>query len=786
MNKIVKFKMFITIFCMVCFPIICYASEDFFVPSYSEEYERWLELSDEEKQNVIEPQMYEIPCDEEQIQMLSLEEDENVGAFILPSKFSRSDYGEVKNQESNLCWACSSATVFGTNYYLTNSIKKQFSDLHMEYMTTRTYNVSGFNRAYNTGGNINIALAYATNGMGIVLDDNINSSNFKNAKQVAKVSDYDTISSNDLKKYIYNSGCITAYTNTSTSFYSNSNVWNNDNLAYYCNNTSLTANHAVTLIGWDDNYTNSAFPNLKGAFIVLNSYGSSFGKNGLYYIFYEDAFIKNKTFYAVTKTDDINYNNLYQYDEYGQTAAIGWGVQEGGTYAANIFSRSTSKSELLKEIGICIPTSGTLKVYINNGTNLDINKSEYGFTTENLTAGYHTIKMPKQFELNKDKFTVCVKYSGYMGAEVSSTSSKSWYFTVTANRGESFVSIDGTNWKDLKEKVPDRKVNACIKVFTDVKKEENVSKQISNEYTGYIENYTFDYKYYADNNPDLIAAFGYNEKLLKNHWNSNGKLEGRCASPIFDARYYLENNSDLKKALGNNYLGAYYHFINNGCKEFRKSSYEYDGNFYRENNIDLKNLSSAELIRHYMSFGRNEERQASSNCNIEKYLFVPEVYRAMNPDLENAFGNNVDQLKVHWKNYGISEGRIASYIFDVEYYLNTYKDLKSAFGNNYYLAYQHFVNFGFSEGRQGSSVFSAKYYLDNNLDLKNIYNSNYFAGLKHFLNCGVNEFRNTSSIFNVAVYRARNDDLNIAFGNNSKLYYNHYLKFGKNEKRISF
>ena len=37
----------------------------------------------------------------------------------------------------------------------------------------------------------------------------------------------------------------------------------------------------------------------------------------------------------------------------------------------------------------------------------------------------------------------------------------------------------------------------------------------------------FDYKYYADTYPDLKAAFGYNEKALKNHYDQCGRKEGR-------------------------------------------------------------------------------------------------------------------------------------------------------------------------------------------------------------------------------------------------------------------
>ena len=39
----------------------------------------------------------------------------------------------------------------------------------------------------------------------------------------------------------------------------------------------------------------------------------------------------------------------------------------------------------------------------------------------------------------------------------------------------------------------------------------------------------FDYQTYADTYPDLKAAFGYNAAALYNHYETNGKAEGRVA-----------------------------------------------------------------------------------------------------------------------------------------------------------------------------------------------------------------------------------------------------------------
>ena len=74
---------------------------------------------------------------------------------------------------------------------------------------------------------------------------------------------------------------------------------------YYCPDTAASCypfdgvvNHAVTLIGWDDNYKKENFSSnsdvtTDGAWIVKNSYGTSWGDDGYFYISYEDKSLKN-------------------------------------------------------------------------------------------------------------------------------------------------------------------------------------------------------------------------------------------------------------------------------------------------------------------------------------------------------------------------------------------------------------------------------------------------------------------------------------------------------------
>ncbi len=789
-----KYKIILSLFLILfLYPILSLAEENLILPEYTEEYKKWLTLSEEEKQEYIEPPAYEsnVESVEELIQESSSDINTNVSISNLPAYYQRKYYGVVKDQgSSNACWAYSAANMFDTNYYLMNNLnKKLFSNLHMDYITSYQYNKNGFNRRVDSGGNVQIALAYATNGMGISLESAIPDKNqltvdsVCNTPIVAKVNDYVKIAGEkQLKDYIYRYGVISIYTYISGStYFSSSSLYNNKNLAYCCTNIDRGANHAVTLIGWDDNYTNSSFPGRKGAYIALNSYGTSFGNNGLYFIFYDDAFAKQSTTYGATNTTDINYDYLYQHDPYGYTAEAGYGT---GTFAANVFKRQNAKySEKLTEVSSYFPQAGNVTIYINaNGNDVKTTSATDVMNTFIQEAGYHTIKLDREIILKNSEFSIGIRYPGVMSVELPT--SVGWCSTVTSKAGESYISSNGIHYSDMKQffntNLNYQHANACIKAFT------KKGSAIVQEYCGDLGNYVFDYQYYADHNPDLYIAFGYNEAELINHWNTYGIREGRASSSILNLAHYVSQNHDLLKAFGHDYGAIYNHFLNYGYSEYRESSPEYDGKFYRNYNNDLKNMTSMELIRHYSIYGKNELRIANTTPDIIRYLFDSEVYAELNPDVARAFGNQESLLKKHWYEYGIAEGRRASYFFDARYYLAYNKDIANTYSpTDYKKAYEHFIYHGFMEGRQGSCIFSISYYLANSNDLLHVFGQDYLKGMNHFVSFGKRETRVTSPQFNVEAYRAKNFDLKQAFTTSYTQYFIHYLKHGQYENRIA-
>ncbi len=93
----------------------------------------------------------------------------------------------------------------------------------------------------------------------------------------------------------------------------------------------------------------------------------------------------------------------------------------------------------------------------------------------------------------------------------------------------------------------------------------------------------------------------------------------------------------------------------------------------------------------------------------EKACFDVMVYRDRYPDLA---GMTDAQLKDHWLNHGIKEGRASSPVLDLGFYLNNNPDLQEEFGTDYEKVYEHFITKGYKEKRKSSALFDGKYYTE--------------------------------------------------------------------------
>lgn len=524
----------------------------------SEDFKKYISLSEEEKKDRVIPEIYDTPKYEYKSKNL-IRNIRTVGASISDNKFSLmskdqlGDNIKIKNQGTTMeCWAFSALSSLETNLALKNKknnllqINYDFSERHMDYSNIRLFNNNAINifgsaRTPDEGGTFEMALSYLTNGLGAVSEadmpfqDNktypIDISQIQNKDVLTRI--YDTITfpsynfSDDkteimkiMKEHIMNYGSIgtKVYSDVADTEYYN----NATGAAYYDEASGKLINHGVSIVGWDDNYSRDNFsashkPNNNGAWIIRNSWGEKLeytfeemkqliytsypdisqeqgwqkpsdipdlllielcsqlgytvdetnrkisykiGDNGVMYYSYEDCNIYKNMFGIINASTDIDYNNIYQYNENGSYAQLSYPSKT--VYIANKFTAKSS-DEYLTQVSFYTPQQCNAKVYVNvNGSS--INKSDITLATleageyESLSSGFHTLELATPLKINSSEFSVVIEIQNTTSSNLSyvaleSIVANTMYSTVKIESGKCFFTTgDGINendWVDL-------------------------------------------------------------------------------------------------------------------------------------------------------------------------------------------------------------------------------------------------------------------------------------------------------------------------------------------------
>ncbi|MBD5533249.1 MAG: hypothetical protein HDQ98_13820 [Lachnospiraceae bacterium] len=89
----------------------------------------------------------------------------------------------------------------------------------------------------------------------------------------------------------------------------------------------------------------------------------------------------------------------------------------------------------------------------------------------------------------------------------------------------------------------------------------------------------------------------------------------------------------------------------------------------------------------------------SASAAEVKDVFDASYYADSYADLKEAFGYDEAALLQHYMTYGLNEGRTASTVFDVAAYRAAYADLEAAFGDDWNAYVNHYYTYGITEGR---------------------------------------------------------------------------------------
>ena len=447
------------------------------IQNYSEAYKKYIELSDEEKNKIgIIPEKYEIPISAMYAQ--SMKETYNLSEnnqINIPEEFDLRDSINIKveNQgNTNICYAYASLTAVETNLALRHN---DYVDLSEGHLANNTYgNISG-------GTFVNADNAYYRNKVGPIYQsdwiggsDWISGTNITANRYVERTTSFPTINKSNIysqeelntvrsliKTHIIQYGSL--YASIS------STIKRNDDGIYVLNaKFSEFPDHAVSIIGWDDNFSKENFPisnrpTTDGAYLALNSWGNSWGDGGCFWISYEDTWVET-SLKGVTSVDtcqeNINIENIVITDKNNETK-ISYKITKGINSQIEINMNINELKNNNEQVEISVFDSNGEDI-VNDvqifGNKIENNKAKIllEIDTAKLTVGEYLIKIKYDeeiivvpivikidtydFKINTDG---SIKITGYCGKDKKIEIPKEFFgYSVTGIENRALINND--------------------------------------------------------------------------------------------------------------------------------------------------------------------------------------------------------------------------------------------------------------------------------------------------------------------------------------------------------
>lgn len=405
-------------------------------------------------------------------------------ASVLPAAYDSRSAGYITNvkyqSDANICWAFTAMGVLEA-YDIRSGASAladtDYSESHLAWFTGRslsdnssdTASGDGYNRSapYSYGGNRYYAVGTLARWSGIAneadfpFDPDYYSTNctyveseryVNNGRLLRSMEQFTTVA--DAKQAIIDNGAIEAaiyYEDNIEAFAANGDY------VYYSPNTGYT-NHAIIIVGWNDDYPVTAFPQAlrpssPGAWLIRNSWSEYWGDAGYMWVSYETGSLGEFTAYTSMSAD--GYDNNYQYDGFGISHSIFYSANNVKT--ANVFT--ARGNEILKSV--CFYT-----VSQNTACSIRIYKNlidSYTSPTQGVLAyesspmifpntGYYTVDLSEEISLDEGEiFSVAVFFDGSAGFPVEPTPSDTSVPAFSAHARESYYAIGSSSWADFVE-----------------------------------------------------------------------------------------------------------------------------------------------------------------------------------------------------------------------------------------------------------------------------------------------------------------------------------------------
>ena len=412
-----------------------------------------------------------------------------INVTTLPARYDSRDWGwvsPVRNQGGmGACWTFGMTGVLESALLKATGIAADLSENNMQD-TMLKYSIYGCPQFMEGGANI-VSTGYLLSWLGAFIQDADTYDELGKLSPLTTtlkdihVQDLMFIPNNEipngtqLKWAILKYGSVDVNYNGQSTYDEVTPYYRPDTHSQYVN-VPINPNHAVSVVGWDDNYPKENFgitPPGDGAWIVKNSWGTGFGENGFLYVSYYDETFLHYTpgilfqyATAIIIENTVPYNKNYQYD-------IFWGQEfkTGNSTASYMNVFEALDDDLIAAVGTYFNQSGInykVEIFVNDVLKL---------TQEGLSPylGYHTIKLNDYIPVKKgDVFKAVITSNGVPFIGLSDTRT---HYTENI----SYVSFDGQPWQDAYK----LGYIACLKAYTVVDDSKIINnKDISVDYDG--------------------------------------------------------------------------------------------------------------------------------------------------------------------------------------------------------------------------------------------------------------------------------------------------------------